>query len=171
MNLYHVTFREYKPDCIVTINQEQNYHRRASLAGHGWVETTLAKYKPEKAPERTDCVYAFSSLIHCMGYIQPMLNGRTPIYYEVEMENFWSAPMVLVDHVRKAGQNANEDHLSTISAEYWESLQKWKFIEYFSEQMKILKRVEPPTEINNIPARMLTKIDYNSDIEIAKNIG
>ena len=73
-----------------------------------------------------------------------------------------SAPMCLTDLLLKEGQES--DQIGTIANEYWNSTFGWKYREYLSAEMEIVKDLNEPSNIEKASGQM----NYQRDYELRK---
>ena len=143
MMLYHATLESFEIGRTYTADKITPYHRQNELNGNAWVEVLLNQNKPENAPERQYTFFACDCIENCYAYISSKYPYRNAEYkfYCVEMQNPVSGVMCLVDMLFKLG-NTNPN-LNTVVAEYWYPTKKWKFLEFLSQEMKVLATVIP----------------------------
>lgn len=146
MKLYHVSFKTYKAGEKFSSKTITPYHAEKDKKGEGWVDLELNKYKPDNAPNREQCYYAFDFIGNCFAYISTINCGSNkPIYYEVKMDNPFGAPMRLTNVLLKKGNGSSLTE--SISEEYWNPTLDWKFIEYLSAEMEIVAILDEPEMI------------------------
>lgn len=168
MKLYHVSCKEYEIGKKFISNTPTQYHLKKIANGEGWVDLKLNEFRPDDAPNRDQCFYAFDSLANCFAYIdsEKCEKGKA-YYYEVKMVNPINAPMRLNHVILKKGEES--DKIETIVQEYWNPTLDWKFMEYLSSEMEIVAIIEEPNFIEKAKGKM--NIDYDlalSDITYGK---
>lgn len=161
MPLFHVSTEEYKIGQIIlssNFNITNNY-KNAIQNHRNWIDDFLDSIKPEFAPERKKSLFAFDSLKNCKAY---SINSpkKSLHYYEVKMKDFTSCPMCLIDAFI-INDNVNN---KKIAIEYWYPTKKWKFLEFLSTEMKVIKKMKEPNFIIGSKG----KIDYNYDCNLRK---
>lgn len=159
MKLYHVSCKEYEIGKKFTSKISTQYHLKKIANGEGWVDLKLNEFKPEGAPNRDQCFYAFDSLANCFAYIDSeKCSGGGPYYYEVKMINPIAAPMSLNNIILKKGEESDE--IESIANEYWNPTLNWKFIEYLSIEMEIIATVDSPVLMEKISGKNNYDLDY-----------
>jgi len=165
MELYHVSFREYTEGQTYTAPNPIGYHLRSIQRNEGWINEILDEQRPEGYPSRIASFYACSEVVNCQAFIgNKKIEGRNPIYYKVEMDCVLGFPMVLIDKMRKLGQES--DLLGACISEYWSPTREWMYLEFLSPSMTILEVLLFPESLLANKGRM----NYNADFEFAKQL-
>jgi hypothetical protein len=162
MKMYHVSFKTYKVGEKFSSKTITPYHVEKDKKGEGWVDLELNKYKPDNAPNREQCYYAFDFIGNCFAYIDKINGGGyKPNYYEVKLIDAINAPMRLTNTLLKAG--IKSENVTIIANEYWSSTLDWKYYEFLSEEMEIVAILDEP----NFLEKAKGKMNYNYDCELS----
>jgi hypothetical protein len=165
MELFHVSFREYTAGQNYTAPNPIGYHLRSIQRNEGWINEKLDEQSPNDYPLRVASFYACSVLENCQAFISnKKIEDRNPIYYKVEMDCDLGFPMVLIDKIRKLGQES--DSLEACISEYWTPTYEWKYLEFLSPSITIIEVLPFPETLLANKGRM----NYNSDLEIANQL-
>lgn len=161
MKLYHVSCKEYEIGEKFISKTPTPYHSKKVEKGEGWVDLKLNEFKPEGAPNRDQCYYAFDSLDNCSAFIEneKCSTEGGPYFYEVKMINPIGAPMRLNQVILKKGEDSDE--IESIAQEYWNPTLEWKFMEYLSFEMEILDRVDAPGMMEKLRGKSNYIIDFD----------
>ena len=164
MKLYHVSCNLYEVGQKFNPKSVTPYHSKKVVKGEGWGDLKLNEFKPEGAPRRDQCYYAFDSLENCSAFMdsEKCLTEGGPYYYEVKMTNPVGAPMRLNQVILKKGKDS--DKIESIALEYWNPTLKWKFMEYLSSEMEIIDRIDAP----DIKGKLRGKNNYILDCELGE---
>jgi hypothetical protein len=160
---FHISPNQYTHQEKITIKDKTDYYKSKELINQNWVDDFLNCNKPKGFPDRKKAVYAFSSLEYCerlMGNEKKFSQGK--YFYRVQMKEPIQVPMCLVYILLKQGEIGNKN--LSITQEYWQPKLVWRCLEYMSEEMIILEKVNAP--IDNILLRKAYN-DYLLDIEQA----
>ena len=165
MELYHVSFQIYEVGQTYTANNPTGYHLRSIKNGVGWINEKLDILRTLDRPSRISSFYACDQVVNCQAFIgSKTIDSKSPNYYKVEMDCKLGFPMVLIDKIRKIGEDSNE--LEAIVKEYWTPTKQWKYLEFLSPSMKIIDVLATPEKIMANKG----KVNYSCDFEIAKQI-
>ncbi len=110
--IYRVTSLVYNIGEIIRAIDDSNNFINPQRRGLGWIENILEKKKPYDASSRRIAFLGFERLIYCGAYSQPE-NILNPVYYKLSVENYWKAPMILVNQLNIKGKNS--DKLNSIA--------------------------------------------------------
>ncbi len=161
MILFHVSFTDYVIGQTYVAPNPNGYHLRSVEHGDGWINLVLDQYKPEIRPSRIASFYACDKVGFCKAFIgAKKIEGRSPIYYKVEMDCQIGFPMVLIDTIKNIGENSTE--LRACIDEYWSPSNEWKYLEYLSPNMTILEVLQEPDNI------MVSGGNMNYGLDLAK---
>lgn len=86
--------------------------------------------------------------------------------YEVEAATPSKAPMVLFGFIEWVKDDLQK--AADIAAEYWAPKHEWGFMEYFAPSMQIVRRLEWPSAIEIIRAKMSYDAERERAIRIFK---
>jgi hypothetical protein len=153
MEYFHASTIDYLPDQKLSIPSNQNtfYFQRNINRGLGWLERLLEEQRPEVASPRARSLFAFDSIANAGGFIQaenirrilqpvqPMQHWRI---YQVSLRNPHRASMPILDFL--SARNADFIHIGNAIQEYWNPQQNWRFFEYLSQKMEIIREVGMP---------------------------
>jgi hypothetical protein len=162
MTLFHVSTQKYKEEEIISSADFELtfYYRKAIEKRQNWIDDLLDSKKPMTVPSRKNSLFAFDKIENCLAFV---LNRPDKLYYyKVEMENPIGYPMCLTDRLRRDDNCLND----RILCEYWNPVEKWKFLEYIGHSMTVVKVESQP---QNRQAG-LGIINYNHDLDIAKKL-
>src|SRR6185312_4775333 len=162
MELFHVSFTEYTVGQTYIAPNPTGYHLRSVARNEGWINETLDQHRQEGFPSRISSFYACSTLENCQAFIgNKTIESKNPIYYKVDMDCGTGFPMVLIDKIKKLGQDSNL--LEVCINEYWSPIREWKYVEFLHPSMSI-------TEVLPFPDLLMPnkgRINYNADLEVA----
>jgi hypothetical protein len=84
--------------------------------------------------------------------------GR-PKLYAVEFDRFSRQPMILVNAVNNALLENDAATAEMLATEYWRPTREWKFWEYTTPEIRVVKQVEWPDSM----AQSLALMAYQGD--------
>lgn len=141
MPLYHVSCKEYHVNQVIKAEdfETTEYYNNAVNDNKSWIDDFLDENKPENAPDRKKALYAFDSIANCGAFKN---SCKCEIfYYEVEMVEPAACPMCLTDGLIQGDEILN----NRLAEEYWNPMEDWKYLEYLSSEMRIIRKVNKPT--------------------------
>lgn len=166
MILYHCSKEAYSPQEIIGPYAQSLFSAKQKKDGFDWAEQILEKAREPLQPcRRTNAVYACDSVVNAYIFASGenfMAESQSPIYcYEVEAAEFSKAPMALVGVLNRARDDI--EVLQQIAAEYWNPIHSWRYWEYFSPSMKVIRAVPQPEIWDVVSA----KFAYDADLRDA----
>jgi hypothetical protein len=141
---YHVSRHKYSESQKIRIEPGRTTHFHEALVkkGNTAAEDRLKGHKPADAPCRTNCLYVFGDLGHCMIYGDSEHKGEKVHYYRVRMTKATKVPMKLVDYIRKQ-VDPTDAQVEQMAKEYWGPTRPWQYWEYLTEEFEVLEEVQP----------------------------
>ena len=161
MTLFHNSKKEYKNGQVIDIQNEADYSKNAN-ADQREVISCFQKYINEQKlayPKRDKSLFAFETVSAAGMYDQE------GFVYEVEMEEIYKGPFVLVNTALQARNNTVKQQ--SILQEYFtpnrqiDGGEDWRVYEYIGTKMKILKRIDNPIRVT---------MDYTIDQEKSERL-
>jgi hypothetical protein len=165
MELFHVSFIDYKVGEKYFAPNPIDYHLWAIAKGEGWINEQLDLHRPRHITPHVSSFYACDLLENCQAFIgTKKIDSKSPTYYRVDMDSYQGYPMVLTDRIKKVGLAS--PRLEELINEYWTPTKKWKYLEYLNSMMTIIKKLPLP----NVLIANKGKMNYMFDYDLAKQL-
>jgi hypothetical protein len=165
IKLFHVTSRSYAVgEKLIASTEKSNSFHRAEKKGLDWVEGILDKYRPDDAPSRCTAIFTFDEIKFCGLYVVTE-SIANPVYYKLEVQSSWKAPMAMVNRINKLGKAMSFKHI-VAAKEYWRPTMDWNCYEFLVNEAVVLDKCDPPPSVDIKNAKSL----YFKDVDLTKNI-
>lgn len=159
---------DYLPDSIIAVGIELSLHtKRAVTHGNDWVDVLIdSQPSASGKPASRTSVYCCQDIGCCAKFaateLRLAMNYR--IYQVEPIGPTHSAPMVLVDRIRKRKE---PDALAeTIADEYWNPTHPWRYWEVLARSIRVVEQVGRPDSLTVIAAGNR----YQDDSDRVKNL-
>jgi hypothetical protein len=141
IELFHISCIKYPIGVVDPIEGLSYYHNSTLGDSRSWINDFLNKNSPKNFPSRKKSFYACDTIANCKALKSTICTHADciPRIYKVKMNKPKKAPMRLVFHLIKLGEDGDSN--IDIANEYWTPTKNWKFYEYLSEEMEIIEEI------------------------------
>lgn len=151
--LYHVTNRALVIGDHPVIEQP-----RVKVSEREEKENNLERFRPDGKPSRKTAYFAFGSVADAVSFAdaETSLQKGSRNFYKVEMQVEHRAPMALASAARNT-----HPQLEALCRQYWNPTQPWQTWEHLGHMIKVLERLDEPSE--EIPGLGLSRMTQDKN--------